>query len=88
MDQASTAPGSDNLPRLLTILHREGARSRAQLTADTGLNRSTIASLVASLTDSGLAVEQVQVVPAVALRHPDDHAAIVDVVTEQLSIAR
>ena len=57
MDQASTAPGSDNLPRLLTILHREGARSRAQLTADTGLNRSTIASLVASLTDSGLAVE-------------------------------
>jgi predicted NBD/HSP70 family sugar kinase/biotin operon repressor len=57
MDQASTALGSDNLPRLLTILHREGARSRAQLTADTGLNRSTIASLVASLTDSGLAVE-------------------------------
>ncbi|MCD2497751.1 ROK family protein [Microbacterium nymphoidis] len=57
MDQASTTPGSDNLPRLLTILHREGARSRAQLTADTGLNRSTIASLVASLTESGLAVE-------------------------------
>ncbi|MFK4791447.1 ROK family protein [Microbacterium sp. ZW T5_56] len=57
MDQASTTPGSDNLPRLLTILHREGARSRAQLTADTGLNRSTIASLVAALTEAGLAVE-------------------------------
>lgn len=57
MDQASTTPGSDNLPRLLTILHREGPRSRAQLTADTGLNRSTIASLVSALTEAGLAAE-------------------------------
>lgn len=46
-----------NLGRLLTIVHREGPQSRAALTRRTGLNRSTIAGLVAELVDRGLAGE-------------------------------
>ena len=49
---------SENAPRLLAMLHREGPRSRAQLTAATGLNRSTIAALVAGLVEAGLVVER------------------------------
>ncbi|WP_307784451.1 ROK family protein [Salinibacterium sp. SWN139] len=45
-----------NLSRVLTLLHR-GAQRRSQLTAQTGLNRSTIAALVAELTELGLAYE-------------------------------
>ena len=41
---ATTAPARrHNLSRLLTLVHREGALSRAALTRRTGLNRSTIA---------------------------------------------
>lgn len=58
---ASTASGGSarqqNLSRLLTLVHREGAQSRAALTRRTGLNRSTIAGLVAELVDRGLADE-------------------------------
>src|SRR6478736_6505477 len=43
---ATTAPARrHNLSRLLTLVHREGALSRAALTRRTGLNRSTIAGL-------------------------------------------
>jgi predicted NBD/HSP70 family sugar kinase len=46
-----------NLSRLLTLVHRDGAQSRAALTRRTGLNRSTIAGLVAELSTLGLVSE-------------------------------
>lgn len=46
-----------NLGRLLTLVHREGAQSRAALTRRTGLNRSTIGGLVAELSELGLVRE-------------------------------
>ena len=46
-----------NLSRLLTLLHREGPLSRADLTRRTGLNRSTIAALVTELGTLGAAFE-------------------------------
>lgn len=55
-------PGTDsvrtrNLARILGQVHLEGARSRAALTLATGLNRSTIADLVAELCTAGLVTE-------------------------------
>ena len=47
-----------NLSRLLRLLHGEGPLSRATLTETTGLNRSTIADLVAELTALGLVEER------------------------------
>lgn len=47
-----------NLGAVLRLVHRAGSRSRATLTAETGLNRSTIADLVSSLVDEGLLVER------------------------------
>lgn len=47
-----------NLARLLRIVHLEGPLSRARLTESTGLNRSTIADLVAELVREGLVVER------------------------------
>ena len=52
-----------NLSRLLTTVHRQGASSRAALTRVTGLNRSTIAGLVAELAASGLVNEADPVSP-------------------------
>lgn len=46
-----------NLSRLLTLLHRDGPLSRAELTRRTGLNRSTIAALVGELGVLGAAYE-------------------------------
>lgn len=55
---ATTAPARrHNLSRLLTLVHREGAQSRAALTRRTGLNRSTIAGLVTELVALGLVSE-------------------------------
>jgi len=45
-----------NLSTVLTLLHR-GSQPRSQLTARTGLNRSTIAALIAELAELGLAYE-------------------------------
>jgi predicted NBD/HSP70 family sugar kinase len=42
---------------VLELVHRGGAPSRAELTALTGLNRSTIGALVAELAELGLVVE-------------------------------
>jgi predicted NBD/HSP70 family sugar kinase len=42
---------------VLSLLHRNGALSRAELTRATGLNRSTIATLTAQLAELGLAYE-------------------------------
>lgn len=47
-----------NLATVLTLLHREGPRSRADLTHTTGLNRSTVGDLVGDLLDAGLVIER------------------------------
>jgi predicted NBD/HSP70 family sugar kinase len=47
-----------NLALVLRTVHREGPRSRAALTEATGLNRSTIADLVAELVGDGLVLER------------------------------
>ncbi|WP_022889523.1 ROK family protein [Agromyces italicus] len=49
---------SRNLAKVLGLVHLEGARSRAALTAATGLNRSTIAALAAELAEAGLVEER------------------------------
>lgn len=59
---ASTSDRNDgvrqrNLSTVLELVHRQGAPSRAELTASTGLNRSTIGALVAELASLGLVVE-------------------------------
>ncbi|MGW9402741.1 ROK family transcriptional regulator [Arthrobacter sp. NPDC055585] len=46
-----------NLSRVLTLVHRRGALSRAELTRLTGFNRSTIGALAAELSRLGLAYE-------------------------------
>ncbi len=46
-----------NLSTVLTALHHDGSQPRSQLTARTGLNRSTIAALVSELSALGLAFE-------------------------------
>ena len=48
---------SHNLRVLLGELHQRGALSRAQLTQDLGLNRSTIGTLVTDLAGYGLVTE-------------------------------
>ncbi|MGO2051563.1 ROK family transcriptional regulator [Arthrobacter sp. MYb211] len=47
----------NNLSVILTLLHREGRLSRAQLTERTGFNRSTVGALVAELCELGLVFE-------------------------------
>ncbi|MCS3841886.1 ROK family transcriptional regulator [Microbacterium sp. AK031] len=47
-----------NLGEVLRLVHQLGPRSRAVVTAETGLNRSTVADLVAELASRGLVVEQ------------------------------
>jgi predicted NBD/HSP70 family sugar kinase len=47
-----------NLGTILTEVHRHGYRSRALLTAEMGLNRSTIGDLVAELTEAGLVLQR------------------------------
>ncbi|WP_062515890.1 ROK family protein [Demequina gelatinilytica] len=46
-----------NLSALLTAVHYGGPLTRAQLTRDTGLNRSTIGGLVTELAELGLVIE-------------------------------
>ena len=46
-----------NLGALLRYVHRHGATSRAELTSELGLNRSTIGALTADLTAAGLVTE-------------------------------
>ncbi|MGV9769769.1 ROK family transcriptional regulator [Microbacterium sp. NPDC003461] len=47
-----------NLGEVLRLVHHEGARSRAMLTAETGLNRSTVSDLVTALAGAGLVEER------------------------------
>lgn len=51
-----------NLASLLRLLHEQGATSRADLTAVTGLNRSTVKTLLEDLVHAGLARESAPVV--------------------------
>lgn len=48
-----------NLGVLLTHVHRQGAQSRAELTRRVGLNRSTVGTLVAELSQAGVLAETV-----------------------------
>lgn len=59
-DRASGIEGvrRANLGEVLRLVHHHGPRSRALITSDTGLNRSTVADLVADLVTRGLVVEQ------------------------------
>lgn len=63
--QPSPALGTrpHNLARILRLVHENGAQSRAALTEQTGLNRSTIADLVAELVRRGLVDERVPDLP-------------------------
>lgn len=47
-----------NLGEILRLVHHEGPRSRSVLTAETGLNRSTVADLVTALVERRLVTEQ------------------------------
>ncbi|WP_119696895.1 ROK family transcriptional regulator [Microbacterium halotolerans] len=47
-----------NLGAILRLVHHEGSISRAALTQRTGLNRSTVGDLVATLADGGLVEER------------------------------
>ena len=46
-----------NLSAILTLLHHDGSQPRSMLTAQTGLNRSTVAALVGELVELGLVYE-------------------------------
>lgn len=59
----ATGTRPHNLARLLRLVHEQGPQSRAELTETTGLNRSTIADLVAELVRRGLVEESVPDVP-------------------------
>lgn len=58
-ERATTVEGvrRTNLGEVLRLVHHGGQRSRAVITAETGLNRSTVSDLVARLADAGLVRE-------------------------------
>lgn len=58
-ERATTVEGvrRTNLAEVLRLVHHGGQRSRAVITAETGLNRSTVSDLVARLVDAGLVRE-------------------------------
>jgi len=63
MSRPTPAPRSDgirraNLSVVLRLIHERGPRSRAELTRETGLNRSTVAHLIAALSARGLVAER------------------------------
>lgn len=53
-----------NLSAIVSLLHKFGTTSRAQLTARTGLNRTTISNLVSELKSLGLVYESQSVGPS------------------------
>src|SRR5262245_22304159 len=65
MARTATLPGSnsesirrDNLSAVLREVHLAGPRSRSEIVALTGLNRSTVAGIVAELSELGLVHEE------------------------------
>ena len=85
-----------NLGGLLSLLHRRGATSRADLTALTGLNRSTVKALTAELVEAGLAVESAPVGrggagrPSITVEPASDHVYVlsVDLGVERITAVR
>ena len=85
-----------NLGSLLSLLHVRGATSRADLTALTGLNRSTVRALTGELVDAGLAVESAPVGrggagrPSITVEPASDHVYVlsVDLGVERLTAVR
>ncbi|MDP9466668.1 MAG: ROK family protein [Actinomycetota bacterium] len=85
-----------NLGRLLSLLHVRGATSRADLTALTGRNRSTVKALTAELVDAGLAVESAPVGrggagrPSITVEPASEHVYVlsVDLGVERLTAVR
>ncbi|GAA3938865.1 ROK family transcriptional regulator [Microbacterium soli] len=59
-ERATTVEGvrRTNLGEVLRLVHHGGPRSRAVITSETGLNRSTVSDLVSRLVDGGLVVER------------------------------
>src|SRR3954447_24174176 len=72
----------NNLSALLTRVHVHGALSRASLTRDLGLNRSTIGALAAELEELGLVTERQPAVvrrsgrPSLVLEPRSDNVAV------------
>ena len=70
-----------NLSRILTLLHRNGPLSRAELTRRTGFNRSTVGALAGELAAMGLAYETNPPAERVGrpspLVHPNEQVAAV-----------
>ena len=85
-----------NLGVLLRLLHVRGAASRADLTAVSGLNRSTVRALITELADAGLVREAAPVGrggagrPSILVEPRSEHvwALAVDIGVEHLSAAR
>jgi predicted NBD/HSP70 family sugar kinase len=85
-----------NLGVLLRLLHVGGAASRADLTAVSGLNRSTVRALTTELADAGLVRESAPVGrggagrPSILVEPRSEHvwALAVDIGVEHLSAAR
>lgn len=59
-ERATTVEGvrRTNLAEVLRLVHHGGPRSRAVITSETGLNRSTVSDLVSRLVDAGLVLER------------------------------
>lgn len=62
-----------NLSLILSLVHQHSAMTRAELTRATGLNRSTVASLIARLGDLGLVYESASESNAVGRPSPAVH---------------
>ena len=85
-----------NVGGLLSLLHERGATSRADLTALTGLNRSTVKALTGDLVDAGLAVESAPVGrgaagrPSITVEPASEHVYVlsVDLAVDRLTAVR
>ncbi len=84
----------NNLSALLTRVHVQGATSRASLTRDLGLNRSTIGGLAATLEELGLVTERQPAVvrrtgrPSLVLEPQRDNVAVaVDIGVDRIVTA-
>ena len=85
-----------NLAALLRLLHARGATSRADLTALTGLNRSTVKGLTAELGDAGLVRESAPVGrglagrPSIGVEPASEEVYVLalDIAVEHLSAVR
>lgn len=72
-----------NLSLVLSLVHHRGELSRAELTRETGLNRSTVSTLVAQLAELGLVFET----PATATNQIGRPSSNVQVMSSTAAIA-